>query len=220
MHKDQASIHKRARTDEQKHFRRQQILDSAENLFGEVGYEAFSMANLARATGVVKGTLYLYFKTKEEVFLSLYNQSLVRWSDTFSGKLKAAMTDQVFTAVLYKTAMEDKSFVPLLIRLEHVIEHNVALESLIDSKRLFISRVDHLAELTAPILRLDKEQASEVIKTMGVLLVGATRTDQGPSLHAEDIPSDVQSLIDSFSSDAVFVKNACRIIAGIRAGTT
>ena len=36
---------RRARTSEQKHFRRQQILKAAEVHFGEVGYEAFSMAN-------------------------------------------------------------------------------------------------------------------------------------------------------------------------------
>ena len=36
--------------------------------------------------------------------------------------------------------------------------------------------------------------------------------------EGEDIPEDVQALIDSFSSESLFSKNACRIIAGIRAG--
>jgi hypothetical protein len=35
-------------------------------------------------------------------------------------------------------------------------------------------------------------------------------------LHGEDIPEDVQALIDSFSSQQLFIKNACRIISGIR----
>jgi hypothetical protein len=52
---------------------------------------------------------------------------------------------------------------------------------------------------------------------MGVLLVGAARADQGPPLQGEDIPADVQGLIDSFSSEPIFIKNACRIISGIRA---
>ena len=58
---------KRARTDEQKLLRRQSILDAAEKLFREGGFESFSMAKLAKLTGVVKGTLYLYFETREEV---------------------------------------------------------------------------------------------------------------------------------------------------------
>ena len=37
---------------------------------------SFSMANLAKLAGVAKGTLYLYFATREEVFLALYGQAL------------------------------------------------------------------------------------------------------------------------------------------------
>ena len=216
MTKEQTATQRRARTQEQKDFRRIQILDAAERHFHEVGYEAFSMAGLARLAGVVKGTLYLYFKTREEVFLTLYNLSLVRWSQVFIDHLSADMTDHAYASTLYKTAMDDGSFIPLLIRLEHVIEHNVAIDSLIESKRLFIERVDHIAEQTASVLNLTKAQSSELVRTMGVLLVGATRADQGPSLKGEAIPEDVQELIDSFSSEALFIKNACRIIAGIR----
>lgn len=209
-------MQQRARTQEQKDFRRMQILDAAERHFHEVGYEAFSMASLAKVAGVVKGTLYLYFKTREEVFLTLYNRSLVRWSHTFISDLSADMTDHAYASTLYKTAMADGSFVPLLIRLEHVIEHNVAIDSLVESKRVFIQRVDHIAENTAATLNLTRAQASELVRTMGVLLVGATMTDQRPSLKDEAIPPDVQALIDLFSSETLFIKNACRIIAGIR----
>ena len=41
-------INHRARTAEQKELRRQAVLDAAEAYFHEVGYEAFSMAKLAR----------------------------------------------------------------------------------------------------------------------------------------------------------------------------
>ena len=218
MNNEQTTLQRRARTQEQKQFRRMQILDAAEKHFHEVGYEAFSMASLARLAGVVKGTLYLYFKTGEEVFLTLHTRSLVRWSHIFSDQLSVDMTDQAYASSLYKTAMADGSFVPLLIRLEHVIEHNVAIGSLIESKRVFIERVDHIAERTASTLNMTKVQASELVKAMGALLVGATSTDQGPSLEGEAIPPDVLELIDSFSSEPLFTKNACRIIAGIRAG--
>ena len=38
----------RARTEDQKLFRRQEILDAAQSHYEDVGYEAFSMANLAK----------------------------------------------------------------------------------------------------------------------------------------------------------------------------
>ncbi|MEO2183359.1 MAG: hypothetical protein ABGY43_13780 [bacterium] len=129
----------------------------------------------------------------------------------------ADMADHAYVSTLYKTAMADGSFVPLLTRLEHVIAHNVSTESLIESKGAFIERVDHIAEQTASILHMTNAQASELVKTMGDLLVGVTSTDQGPSLKGEIIPQDVQELFDSFSSETLFTKNACRIITGIRA---
>jgi TetR/AcrR family transcriptional regulator len=206
----------RARTQEDKTFRRIQILDAAEKYFQEVGYEAFSMASLARLAGVAKGTLYLYFTTREEVFLTLYNRSLVRWSHSFTEQFNDTMTDQTYVETLYATALADGSFIPLLTRLEYVIEHNVAIDSLIQSKRNFIAQIDRIAELSSSILGLSKVQASEVIRILGVLLVGASSTDQGPSLDNEELPEDVQKLITSFSSQPLFIKNAVRIIEAIR----
>ena len=210
-------INQRARSAEQKAVRRLAVLEVAETYFHEVGYEAFSMAQLAKNTGVAKGTLYLYFKTREELFLTLYEQSLVRWSQVFIGNLSESMTSKAYAQALYLTAIADGTFLPLLIRLEHVIEHNVAIPRLIESKRVFIRQVEVVAEPTSTTLNLSATQAREVVKTMGVLLIGATQADQGPSLDNEVMPEDVQALIASFSSESLFVKNAVRIIEGIRA---
>ena len=68
------AINRRARSEEQKALRRQAVLLAAEAYFLDVGYEAFSMAQLAKRAGLVKGTLYLYFKT-EELFLTLYERA-------------------------------------------------------------------------------------------------------------------------------------------------
>lgn len=211
------AINRRARSEEQKALRRQAVLEAAEGYFAVVGYEAFSMAQLARRAGLVKGTLYLYFKTKEELFLTLYEKSLNRWSKVFISNLSEPMPSSDYARTLHNTAMADATFVPLLIRLEHVIEHNVSIPRLIESKRAFIQEVELIAESTSKALKLSLGEAREVVKTMGVLLIGATRTDQGPLLDDEELPQDVQKLIAGFSSEALFIKNAVRIIEGIRA---
>ena len=211
------AIKRRARSAEQKAQRRQTVLQVAERYFLEVGYEAFSMGQLAKRAGLVKGTLYLYFETREELFLTLYEQSLVRWSRAFIGQLSGQLPSKNYAQVLYDTAMADGTFVPLLVRLEHVIEHNVSIPRLVASKRVFIDQVAVLAKASSLALTVPLAQASEVVKTMGVLLIGATRADQGPSLNNELLPDDVQSLIASFSSGPLFVRNAVRIIEGIRA---
>jgi AcrR family transcriptional regulator len=211
------AINQRARSEEQKTLRRNAVLKVAELYFLEVGYEAFSMSHLAKKAGVAKGTLYLYFETREEIFLTLYEQSLIRWSQIFINDLPVSMTSKSYAQKLYSTAMADGTFLPLLIRLEHMIEHNVATPRLISSKQVFIKQVEAIAEATSISLSLSEAQAIEVVKTMGVLLIGASQGDQGPSLDHEDLPKDVQDLIASFSSEPLFIKNAVRIIEGIRA---
>ena len=207
---------KRARSLEEKSFRRQQILDAASALFAEVGYEGFSVALLANKAGIVKGTLYLYFKTREEVFLALYDQSLNRWSEQFIQRLPKTLEDRAFCELLYDIAFGDALYVPLQARLEKVIEHNVSLDCLLLSKRNFLQQVDRIATASADVLRLKNEQALEVIKTLGVLIVGVAGADLAPSLDGEDIPEDVQDLLASFSSRPIFIKNAERIIQGVR----
>ena len=64
---------------------------------------------------------------------------------------------------------------------------------------MFIRQVEVVAEPTSTALRLSKAQAREVVNTMGVLLIGATQADQGPSLNNEELPEDVQGLIAGFS---------------------
>jgi AcrR family transcriptional regulator len=47
--------------------RRESILDAATRLFLNVGTEASTMADVAEAAGVAKGTVYLYFDSKEDL---------------------------------------------------------------------------------------------------------------------------------------------------------
>ena len=76
------------------------------------------------------------------------------------------------------------------------------------------SQVERIAAATA--LAVSNEQAIEIIKTLGVLIVGVAGADLAPSLDGEDIPEEVQHLLASFSSRPIFIKNAERIIQGIR----
>jgi AcrR family transcriptional regulator len=54
--------------------RRAQILDAALRCFAERGYHAATMDDLVRASGLSKGSLYWHFRSKEEVFLALFDR--------------------------------------------------------------------------------------------------------------------------------------------------
>ena len=44
------------------------ILNTAQRLFVEIGYEKTSMQNIMDETGLSKGAIYHHFKSKEEIF--------------------------------------------------------------------------------------------------------------------------------------------------------
>jgi len=48
--------------------KRRQIVEGARATFLEHGFDAASMNDIARASGVSKGTLYVYFENKEQLF--------------------------------------------------------------------------------------------------------------------------------------------------------
>ena len=54
--------------------KRRQILDGARAVFLSQGFDAASMGEIARAAGVSKGTLYVYFESKEELFEAIVHQ--------------------------------------------------------------------------------------------------------------------------------------------------
>jgi AcrR family transcriptional regulator len=54
--------------------KRRQILEGARAVFLAQGFDAASMGEIARAAGVSKGTLYVYFESKEELFQAIVHQ--------------------------------------------------------------------------------------------------------------------------------------------------
>src|SRR5271167_1335125 len=50
-------------------FRCAGILGSARKVFARKGFAGATMDDIAAATGLAKGTLYLYFKSKRDVYL-------------------------------------------------------------------------------------------------------------------------------------------------------
>ena len=54
--------------------KRRQIVDGARRIFLKRGFDAASMMDIAKAAGVSKGTLYVYFENKEELFAAIVQE--------------------------------------------------------------------------------------------------------------------------------------------------
>jgi len=66
--------------------RRDQIIAAAVECFARSGYHVTTMADIAEAAGVSKGTPYLYFPSKEALFIALYEE----WDCGLAARVNAA----------------------------------------------------------------------------------------------------------------------------------
>lgn len=129
----------RARSPQQKEQRRDDILRAAERLWTTTPYAELSMNQVAREAMLAKGTLYLYFGTKEELFLALLTEHLRAWVgqlDTLLAR-RPARTPTEAAELLIESTRDQAALRRLLILLGTVLEHNVNPELTVAFKREF-----------------------------------------------------------------------------------
>jgi TetR/AcrR family fatty acid metabolism transcriptional regulator len=64
------------RRSDRKAEKRLAILDGAVKVFAEKGFFNTTVAEVARAAGVADGTIYLYFKSKDDLLLSVFDEKM------------------------------------------------------------------------------------------------------------------------------------------------
>lgn len=67
--------------------KRERILDAAERIFAKHGFFAAKVSDVAKEAGVADGTIYLYFKNKDDLLISLFERRM----QFLNGALKTAI---------------------------------------------------------------------------------------------------------------------------------
>ena len=57
----------------------QQIIDAAIRVFARAGYYNSRVSDIAREAGIASGTIYLYFKTEDEILVTLFREKMAEW---------------------------------------------------------------------------------------------------------------------------------------------
>jgi len=117
----------RAINEDQRAARRMAILDAARAALTHQPLEAVTMAGIARASGLAKGTLYLYFDTREALFLTLVEEELSAWFDAVDAGLSDVARDgHDAVATLLGRSIAGQPLLPRLIAVLHtVLECNI-----------------------------------------------------------------------------------------------
>lgn len=153
---------KRARSNTDKSHRRECILDATFRLFKQSSFDQISMAHISKEAKLAKGTLYLYFQTKEEVFLALEQREFWRWLSWLDAELTGSgpISLEEFAAQ-FVTSLRKHPELPRLFSILHtVLEHNLSEKTLLNFKLELTAWMKKLASVLAQ--RLEGFQEAEL----------------------------------------------------------
>jgi AcrR family transcriptional regulator len=85
---------------------RQAILEAARRVFAELGYGATTVRDIIRATPLASGTFYNYFKSKEEVFQAIQDESALRVRPRLKEERAKAASIEEFISSSFQTFLE------------------------------------------------------------------------------------------------------------------
>ncbi len=115
--------------------RRQVLLSAAWSLFQSTTFDAITVAQIADEAGLAKGTVYLYFKTKEEAFLAVTQEQLERWFDDLDARLaKLGTSDAANVGRAIATSLTKR---PELLRLLAILHTTLEVKASVDAVRAF-----------------------------------------------------------------------------------
>jgi AcrR family transcriptional regulator len=184
----------RATTPGAKEARGRQILAAAAELLEGWSYSDITMDRIAERAGVAKGTLYLYFRTKEALFLSLYEDRLSAWyaelqalADHGEGTVDPAAASRVIASTLAAR--------PILIHLHGLLHstlgHNIDLETTVAFRRRQHGKVSTLASAFAGrIENLSSLRALRFLIQLEVVVGGLSWAANPPSAVAQALEEE------------------------------
>lgn len=199
------AVKQRARRDEDKAERRLAILDAATHMLAEHGYHEITMAEVARRTGLAKGTLYLYFKSKEELFLAALESELSQWFSELAALIRdnTPMPVDAFADGLATSLSARPRLLELMSLLHNVLEHNVDVDASRSFKRTLLGHLQDASNgVEAALPDLPAGAAPLLLMRMYALVVGYRQmADPAPSVAEALMAADLAPLRVDFEKD-------------------
>jgi len=153
--------------------RKTTILASASELFSVRGYREVSIDDVARCAGLAKGTVYLYFKTKETLFLGLCAEAFQDWFDALErGLPDKGAGAKALASVIASTLRDRPQLLRLIALLHSVFEENVDDSALRDFKLQMLVLLRKPAARIERVLGLKRDLGLRVMLWTHALLVG------------------------------------------------
>jgi len=170
----------RARKDEDKQERRALIISAVRQLCLKRQNIDLTVAEVANQAKLAKGTVYLYFKTKEEMLLALLGEELTQWAQSITKRLKKIHGQQALAARAAKQVANSlqgrEIFLRLLVALPGILEHNIDETTAYHFKQVLLEALKPIAAQIEELLKIRKGRGVNVILNLHVLLIGLKLT--------------------------------------------
>ena len=140
----------RARRDEDKAERVGAILAAGRELWSRSSWTDFTVGAVAGRAGIVKGTVYLYFPSKERLLLAVFECLLEEYFDDVDRALekrRGRWSATHVAEVLAKSLRHRDPFLRLLPIVGPFLEHNVDFAAALAFKHLMLRRLSTTARL-------------------------------------------------------------------------
>jgi len=157
--------------------RKTQILNAAEDIFTQKGFDDARMEDIAEETGVSKGTLYLYFKSKNDLIFAILDRMFEREFKQFEDieKQPSSATETIWMI----SDMISKDIVGM-VRLIPIVYQFLALAFRNKFVQAALKRyINHYLDVLTPIVQrgIDSGEfrdvdAREVSIAMGAVIEG------------------------------------------------
>jgi len=205
----------RARSETAKLAREDSILTAAEILLRQSGYEAMSMQAVATAAGLAKGTLYLYFTSREALVLAVHSRLFDRWIDRFAIHQPELTGFDGFCRDFSRHYADDPLFLQLAGFANALLEPHLDREAYIKSKRGMARRVKRLAGLVCQQFSIAPAAAQKLIWGFLTIAGGTAQMTVRPPVAKTDLPDDVIAFTGLANFETVFVNAAAPLGANL-----
>ena len=172
--------------------RRQQIIVAAKRVFSEKGYSKSTMEDIAREAELSPGTLYLYFKNKDELYASLSLRILQ------------------YLNIRLEDVKKDKDIEPRLkiVAIKEALFDVYQFDPMILINMFHLQSSETLKNLSSPLL----ENITELSRNSLAILAEIFKDDSGQDNFTSHHPTAIADIVWSLFTGVVLWEESKRMI--------
>jgi AcrR family transcriptional regulator len=186
--------YRRAINDEQRAERRQTLLDIAWALFKESDFDQINVLDITNQAGLAKGTFYLYFKSKEELYLAVTRKQFLIWIDHLQKELSALESPVEATRaakMICQSLQEQPGLVRLLGILHVILERNLDAATAREFKYFLLEKIQSIGlQLEASLPVLYPGQGAQLAMSVYTIILGLEQMSNPTPIIKQIIADD------------------------------